>query len=207
MKGLLNHSFDATVARAQWQEYVALLKSKSTLSEFKDVLPFFKARVDLSLLISNYFPSIRNADVHAHEFQIYGDFRADLIVGDFNAGSFLLVEFENGSPDSIFQSVGAKANPDWARRFEAAYSQLIDWLWKLEDMRVTAAFEHTFGRRDAKFQGLIVAGKDMNLAPQEQARLRWRIDKVMVDSKAVSCVSFDDLAMDLDFYLSKYHGV
>jgi hypothetical protein len=47
----------------------------------------------------------------------------------------------------------------------------------------------------------------MNLAPQEQARLRWRIDKVMVDSKAVSCVSFDDLAMDLDFYLSKYHGV
>ena len=184
-----------------------MLKAKPILSEARDVLPFFNARVDLSLLIGNYFPSIRNVDVHAHEFQIYGDFRADLVVGDFATGNFLLVEFEDGSPESIFQSGGARANPDWARRFEAAYSQLIDWLWKLEDMRVTVDFEHTFGRRDAKFQGLIVAGKDMNLAPQEQARLKWRVDKVMVDSKAVSCVSFNDLATDLDYYLSKYYGV
>jgi Domain of unknown function (DUF4263) len=207
MKRLINHALNAAVARSQWQEYVALLKAKPVLSEARDVLPFFNSRNDLSLLIGNYFPDIRKVDVLAHEFQINGDFRADLVVGDSQSGHFLLVEFENGSPDSIFQKVGAKANPDWARRFEAAFSQLVDWLWKLEDTRTSTAFEHTFSRRDAKFQGLIVAGKDMKLAPQEKARLRWRVDKVMVDSKAVSCVSFDELATDLDFYLSKYHGV
>jgi hypothetical protein len=207
MKQLVRHPFDAVAARSQLGEYVALLNSKPVLSEAADVLPFFNARHDLSLLISNYFPSIRNADVLAHEFPIAGDFRADLVVGDSTVGNYLLVEFENGAPDSIFQKVGAKANLDWARRYEAAFSQLLDWLWKLEDMRSTTAFEHTFRRRDAKFQGLIVAGKDMQLAPQEISRLKWRVEKVMVDSKSVSCVSFNDLAGDLDFWLSKYYGV
>jgi hypothetical protein len=207
MKRLIKHAFDAAAARAQWNEYVGLLKRKKTLSEAKDVLPFFGSRNDLSLLIGNYFPDIRDADVLAHEFQIYGAFRADLIVGDSAAGNYLLVEFENGTPDSIFQSASHKATPPWARRFEGAFSQLVDWLWKLEDMRVTTDFAHVFGRRDVRFQGLIVAGKDMNLAAQEESRLGWRVDKVMVDSKGVSCVPFDELATDLDYYLSKYHGV
>ena len=32
----------------------------------------------------------------------------------------------------------------WAPRFEGAFSQLIDWLWKLEHMRNTGDLEHTF---------------------------------------------------------------
>lgn len=206
MKRLTEIAFQAAAARSEWHDYIALLQSHSRLAEAADILPFFKARDHLSLLVSGYYPEIREATHLAHEFQIYGDFAADLIVGDLQAGSFLLVEFEDAHAQSIFQAGGGRTYPKWTPRFEGAFSQLLDWLWKLEDMRSTQNFEHVFGRRDARFQGLIVTGKGMNLGAQELSRLRWRVEKVRVDSKAISCVSFDDLRDDFDFWLSKYHG-
>ena len=177
------------------------------LHERKDVIPFFKKSHNLSILICTYFPQIKNPSKFAHEYEIYGDFIADLVVGDSNTQHYLLIEFENGAPDSIFKKKQNKATPEWASRFEGAYSQLVDWLWKLEDMRTTADFQNTFGSRRAKFQGLIIIGKDMNLAPQEKDRLKWRIDRTMIDSNAISCISFDELKEDLDHWLKTYHRV
>lgn len=207
MKRLTAHAFNSTQCRTEWNSYSALLASQSSLSERKDVLPFFKSNHNLSVLICSYFPRISKPDVFAHEFQIYGDFIADLILGDSSRHHYLLVEFENGSSDSIFTTKGKKATPDWAPRFEGAYSQLVDWLWKLEDMRSTADFASTFGDRRATFEGLIVIGKGMTLDAQERDRLKWRMDKTTVDSNKVSCVSFDDLKEDLDWCLTSYHGV
>jgi len=207
MKNLLPHSLNASNCRKEWGDFDALLKTKSQLNEREDVLPFFKARLDLSILICNYFPRIRTPDRVAHEYEIYGDFVADLVVGDSTVHHYLLVEFENGSSDSVFRKKGTKATPEWAPRFEGAYSQLVDWLWKLEDMRSTSDFQNTFGSRRATFQALIVIGKDMNLSAQERDRLKWRIDRTMIDSNAVSCVSFEELRDDLDHWLRTYHGV
>lgn len=207
MKALTKHAFDPKQCRVEWQELDTLLKSKHPLDEAKDILPFFKTRHDLSTLISWYFPNISNADVFAHEYPIYGDFKADLVLGDSTTHNYLLVEFENGDTDSIFKKKKGKSTPDWAQRFEGAFSQLLDWLWKLEDMRSTANFTHAFGNRQAKFQGLIVIGKDMSLSQQEIARLKWRVDKVVVDSNAVFCVSFNELCAHTDSWLKKYYGV
>jgi hypothetical protein len=204
MKNLQPHCLDPFNCRAEWNDFAKLLTSNTKLSERQDVLPFFKKRKDLSLLICNYFPKIKKPDRIAHEYEIYGDFVADLIVGDSSVHQYLLVEFENGAADSIFKQRGAKATPDWAPRFEGAYSQLVDWLWKLEDMRSTADFENSFGSRSATFQGLIIIGKDMNLSQQEKDRLKWRQDKTMIDSKAISTVSFNELSNDLDFWLKNY---
>src|SRR5664280_995929 len=102
MKKLTLHTFDRHRCRTEWNELVNLLKSKALLDENRDILPFFKVRHDLSMLISGYFPRIKNADVFAHEYPIYGDFKADLIIGDSTTHNYLLVEFENGYPDSIF---------------------------------------------------------------------------------------------------------
>jgi hypothetical protein len=201
------HTIDAKHCRKQWKEFADLLASKPALSEAGDILPFFKTRHDLSLWICNYFPMIKAPDRVAHEYEIYGDFVADLIVGDSSVNHYLLVEFENGAPDGVFKQKGKKATPDWAPRFEGAYLQLVDWLWKLEDMRSTSDFVNTFGNRHAKSQGLIVIGKDMNLLPQEQDRLKWRVDRTMIDSNAVSSVSFDDPSDDLDHWLKVFHGV
>lgn len=207
MKNLQPHTIDPVECRRQWLEFEDLLKTKSTLSERHDVLPFFKARADLSMIISYYFPSIKNPDRFAHEHQIYGDFIADLVVGDSKTQKYILIEFEDGTPSSIFSKTAKKSTPVWSPRFEGAYSQLVDWLWKLEDMRSTADFEHTFGSRRATFQGLIVLGKDMNLSAQEQDRLKWRLDRTMIDSSAISCVSFNELCDDIDHSLKRYHNV
>jgi hypothetical protein len=207
MKNLQKHIIDPQKCRTEWMDFSNLLASKPVLSEQKDVLPFFKQRQNLSLLICNYFPKIKVPDQYAHEYEIYGDFIADLVIGDSSVHHYLLVEFEDGAADSVFKQKGKKATPDWAPRFEGAYSQLVDWLWKLEDMRSTQDFLNTFGSRRATFQGLIIIGKDMNLAVQEQDRLKWRLDKTMIDSNAISSVSFNQLSNDLDHWLTTYHGV
>jgi hypothetical protein len=207
MKNLQSHVLDPAKCRTEWNEFTTLLATKTVLSEQKDVLPFFKTRQDLSLLICSYFPKIKAPDRFAHEYEIDGDFVADLVVGDSSTHHYLLVEFENGATDSVFKKKGKKATPDWASRFEGAHSQLIDWLWKLEDKRSTADFFNTFGSRRATFQGLIVIGKDMNLSQQEQDRLKWRMDRTMIDSNAISSVSFNELRDDLDHWLKVFHGV
>jgi Domain of unknown function (DUF4263) len=207
MKNLKTHLFDALKCRQEWHEFDDLLKSKVRLEERKDVLPFFKKRHDLSMLIGSYFPKLVNPDRFAHEYAIYGDFVADLVVGDSLRNHYLLVEFENGDRNSVFKQVGQKATPEWAPRFEKAYSQLVDWFWKLEDMKNTTDFLNTFGSHRSTFQGLIVIGKDMQLLPQEQDRLKWRINRTFIDSNAISCVSFNELCEDFDTWLKKYYGV
>jgi hypothetical protein len=207
MKLLVPHKFNAKQCRTEWNAFSAMLSANATLSERNDVLPLFKSSPNLSLLICSYFPKVKAPDCLAHEYPIDGDFVADLVVGDSSVHHYLLIEFENGAPDSIFKRKGSKATPDWAPRFEGAYSQLIDWLWKLEDKRSTAAFSSTFGDRRATFQGLIVIGKGMKLSSQEQDRLKWRMDRTMIDSNAVSVVSFEDLAGDTDHWLKTYHKI
>jgi hypothetical protein len=207
MKNLKTHLFDATQCRQEWYEFEDLLKSKSKLEERKDVLPFFKKRHDLSMLICNYFPKVVEPNTFAHEYEIYGDFVADLVVGDSSRHRYLLVEFENGDRDSVFKQVGQKSTPEWAPRFEKAYSQLVDWFWKLEDMRNTSDFLNTFGSHRATFQGLIVIGKDMELSAQERDRLTWRLDRTLIDSNAISCVSFNRLSEDFDYWLKNRYRV
>jgi len=207
MKKLTPHVFDKHKCRQGWNELDQHLKQHPVLDENKDVLPFFKVRRDLSMLIAKYIPRTASADVLAHEYPLYGDFKADLVVGDSSTHNYLLVEFEDGRPDSIFKKKAGKATPDWAPRFECAFSQLVDWLWMLDDMRSTQGFTTDFGDRRAKFHGLIVIGKGMSLDSQEKSRLRWREDKVMVDSSGVSIVSFEQLSSDLNTWLLTWHSV
>lgn len=206
MKALTRHIFDPVACRAELQQFDILLQ-KATLSESKDVLPFFKKSINLSLLICTYFPKIVAQDVYAHEYMIDGDFVADLVAGSFSGHQYVLVEFEDGTAESIFKRKGKKASRDWAARFESAYSQLVDWLWKLEDNRSTAVFPSRFGHRRAKFHCLIVIGKGMNLSAEEEDRLKWRMDRTMIDSNAISVVSFEQLRNDFDHWLTKLYGV
>jgi hypothetical protein len=66
VKNLQLHTLDPARCRREWDEYSALLAGKPTLSERKDVLPFFKKSHNLSLLICNYFPGIKTPNCFAH---------------------------------------------------------------------------------------------------------------------------------------------
>jgi hypothetical protein len=96
--------FDPVQARKEWREYEMLLASKPELKERDDILPFFQQRHHLSLLIGSYLPSIAKLNCFAHEFSLFGDFKADLIVGDSITRHYLLIEFEDGKSNSIFKS-------------------------------------------------------------------------------------------------------
>jgi hypothetical protein len=69
MKNLKSHNFDAINCRLEWNNFDALLRIKETLSERKDVLPFFKKRHDLSILICSYIPNIKKPDVLPMNFK------------------------------------------------------------------------------------------------------------------------------------------
>ncbi len=198
-------SFDKTECRQQWNELKLLLASAPILKERKDILPFFKARPDLCSLISLYFPKLSECDCYYNEFPI-GDFVADLIVGDRSTCRYVIVEFEDAHSESIF-AVGGRKTPIWAPRLEGAFSQLMDWLWKLDDQRSTKDFLHSFGNASAHFSGLIVTGKDVKHAPQEIDRLKWRIEKLALNSIPIDIVTFDELCAATDRWLSKYYGV
>jgi len=205
MKKMNSLSFDPIQARQEWQDYQSLLQTHLELEEAKDVLPFFKVRHHLSLLIGYCYVSYE-PNCFGHEFDIFGDFRADLIVGDFSTRHYLLIEFEDGKPDSIFKRT-QRAVSEWSPRLEKAYSQLNDWLCQLDRMKYTPNFEDKFGKHDAEFQAIIIIGKDTNLTEPEQKRLRWRVSKTVIDSKKFQIITFEELLEQCDYYLTRYYGI
>lgn len=197
------HQLDIAKCQQELTELKNLLDSQPEFDERNDVLPFFKRRSNLSSFISTYVNDIANPDRLAFELDLFGDFACDLAVGDSSSQTYLLIEFEDVKKNSLFKD-GKKYAPDWSQRLEHGFSQIIDWFWKLDDFEETDDYEHKFGARKATFHGLVIIGRGENLSSREKKRLKWRQDHVVVDSKKVSIVSFDQLVKDLEFRLTRY---
>src|SRR5207248_10727782 len=127
----------------------------------------------------------------------FGDFSCDLVVGDSGAKGYSFIEFEDAGPRSIFVQQGQKATREWSPRFEHGYSQIIDWFYKLDDRRNSDDCEARFGKRAIDFTGVLVIGRRQYLQPGESLRLDWRRQHVIVHSKRIICVTYDDLFSDL----------
>jgi len=203
LKDFQTHKLSIAKCQQQLKELKDLLASKAELDERNDILPFFRQRRDLSSFISTYVNDIVNPDRLAFELDIFGDFACDLAVGDSTNHTFLLIEFEDAKKNSLFQQ-GGKYAPEWSQRLEHGFSQVIDWFWKLDDLEGTDDYEHRFGAKKATFHGLVIIGRGENLIPREKKRLKWRQDHLIVDSKKVSVISFDQLVTDLEFRLNRY---
>lgn len=158
----------------------------------------------MAAFIGSYVPDIVNFDRIGLEFDLFGDFACDLVIGDSISHNFLFVEFEDASPGSLFVTKPGKATPEFAPRLEHGLSQVIDWFWKLTDYEKTDEYGHRFGVRHATMHGLVVVGREQALDARERTRLRWRQDHVVVHSTRVSVVSFDQLIKDLKYRLMRY---
>ncbi|MBI1930808.1 DUF4263 domain-containing protein [Candidatus Poribacteria bacterium] len=205
MKTFIKFNFDPKLCRRELDEFKELLDSRSTLDERRDILPFFRKRKHLSAFIGSYFSyQIYNFDRLAFEYSLFGDFSCDWVVGDFAKGGYCFIEFEDATPTSIFEPKGKKATLEWSSRFERGFSQIVDWFWKLDDMKGSIAFKSQFGRDYIRYNGMLILGRSKDLDYKEQMRLQWRLDKVLVDSMQIFCITFDELYKDLDSHLSHY---
>ena len=206
-KDFSSFSFNVETCQSELDDLEALLRSNKELAEKRDILLFFKKRKHLSAFIASNFPSMTQYDLLAYEFDVFGDFVADLVVGDSRSKTFLFIEFEEGKPNSIFAKQRTRSAPVWARPVERGISQVIDWFWKLDDEKQTKAFESRFGSRTITCYGLVVVGRTEGMSDTEKTRLEWRKSVVLCDSKHIEVTTFDDLAEDLEFRLQNYRQV
>jgi hypothetical protein len=205
MKEFISISFDLKRCQEELAAFRALLDGKQELEEATDVKPFFETKHQLAALIGPCCSRMRRCDLIAFQYQLFGDFSCDLVVGDSVSKSYGFIEWEDATAGCLFRHQGKKATPEWATRFEHGLSQVIDWFWKLDEMAHTEEFEERFGSRRASYFGLLVAGRDSHLAhPREQRRWHWRAAKVLVNSLPIRFVTYDQLHADLASELDKY---
>jgi len=196
-------TFDLAVCRQEVQDLKALLDSSADLAEtaFHD---FFASRSHLRALVGPYNPSLLSPDRLAWQYPIFGDFRCDFAIGDWTRKAYTFVEYEDARPNSLFVKQGEKATRAWASRFDGGFSQIIDWFYKLQVMTDTPDMEARLGKRSIRYTGVLIIGRDQHLQAGERLRLEWRQDHVVVNSKHVVCVTYDQLLDDLLFRLETY---
>src|SRR5262249_44531942 len=150
------------------------LLRRPVLKEQEHIRPFFRRRRHLSALCGLYNTSIARFDRLAWEYQLFGDFSCDIVVGDSVKNTFSFIEFEDAGPKSIFVRQGKKTTREWSPRFDHGYSQIIDWFYKLRDAEKSDEFEARFGQRSIDFTGTLIIGRKHYLDAGERARLDWR---------------------------------
>lgn len=101
MKPLDSFNFDVRRCIAELDEFEKLLE-KEELQEAQDILPFFRNNLHLSAFIASYVGGIVRFDRIKDEFTFFGDFRADLVVGDSVNRTYCFIEFEDATRNSIF---------------------------------------------------------------------------------------------------------
>jgi hypothetical protein len=202
MAQLKTLSLSKQQAKAELKAFKVLLdgKGKGDLSEKHDLLPFFDTNEHLCALMGTYNPNIvdyKNISI-AREFSIFGDHKADLVIGDTKNKQFCFIEFEDAKSTSIFDSARAKSTPDWSRRYDHGFSQLIDWILWIENNKGNAAYSARFQASSIRYNMLLIIGRDRHLSdPSLRERFDWRSDSVVVASKKVHCITFDNLCNDL----------
>jgi hypothetical protein len=181
----------------------ALLDSSADLGEaaFRDLL---ESCSHLRALVGLYNRSFEEPDRLAWQYPIFGDFRCDFAIGDSTRGAYTFVECEDARPNSLFVKQGAKATRAYSSHFESGFSQIIDWFYKLHVMTDTPDMEARFGKRSIRYAGVLIIGRDQSMTHGEKLRLEWRQEHVVVNSKHIHCVTYDQLIKDLVFHIDRY---
>jgi hypothetical protein len=193
MKEFLDITFNRTDYLKELQDFKDLLDRKDELSENADILPFFRARPSLCSQIATIYPRILQTTKIAYEYDLFGDFNSDVVVGDPSTRTYCFIEFEDAKKRSLFEKNGAKYKLEFSRRFEHGYSQIIDWFCKIDGLQNTDSLLDRFDTRRIDYEAILVIGRSKFLTKAERERLDWRIKHVLVNSKHINCFTFDEL--------------
>ena len=183
-------------------EYQTLLSDKTELKEREDILPFFTSRPHLASQIATIHSSIVSTEKIAYEFDVFGDFKCDLAVGEPETHSYCFIEFEDATKDSLFVSRGKKYKSEFSPRLEHGFSQVVDWFYKLENLQNTLDMNERFGSYQIHYEGLLIIGRDQFVSDAEMKRLKWRVNNTVINSKHIYCYTYDQLYYFFDKRLS-----
>lgn len=203
MKSFEKISFNIDLFVKEMQEFKNLLGSSPELSE-RQLLRLFQTHQQLCAWLGITLNSKMIPNLIAHEYDLFGDFTCDFVIGDSQQQTFCFVEFEDAKPTSIFKKKKTRANSEWSSRFEHGFSQLGDWFHKLHDVEKSDDFEKRFGARSISFTGALVIGRSSYLTDDERLRLKWRDKFVLINSQRIRCLTFDDLLEEMERWLRTF---
>lgn len=197
MSDFASVKIDLTTVSKEIREFQALLETSSSLQESTDLLPFFRARPQLTAWLGTVNTDVVRPDAIAYEYPIFGRYQADILVGDTGRGRFALIELEDASADSIFEDRKRKSSY-WSSRFFTGFSQLVDWLCEIRTQAKDLALQEEFGTMQPLLLPALVVGRDHFLSDRERHRFDWFRQNVLIDSASPSVSTYDELASDLD---------
>ena len=198
MKEFQPVAFELKQCRLELDGFRRLLAGKVELSEQNDLQPSLKSCRSLVALLGTQIPGISLADRFAFEFDVFGNYTADLVIGNSETGTFCAIEFEDAREGSVLHKAASRAQKEWGRRFEHGFGQLIDWFHAFDDHKNSAEFAKHFGFGHVTFYGALLIGRSAHLTDYDRARLRWRSDRVAVNTHKVYCWTYDELFEALD---------
>jgi hypothetical protein len=194
--------FDLDVCERNVDEFADFLRDNPTIAETGpgSLKEFFHARPQLIMLMGISIRKLNQVRFQT-ELSIFGEFFADYAICDGSGSRYLFVEFEDATEESIFAvKTRGRANTSfrWSQRFEAGFSQLVDWHFRIDDYRRTSKIREHFGQDDIEYEGLLVIGRRAFVDAAGGAhRLRWRRERTMINHKYIYCMTFDDLLDEL----------
>ncbi|MBK9460637.1 MAG: DUF4263 domain-containing protein [Chitinophagales bacterium] len=191
MKEFESYKFNLVTYKEELEAFKQLL-TKPNLEESKDILPFFKEKKHLVAQIGTLVPDMQTPDKIAYEFDIFGDFKSDCVVGDSKGQNYCFIEFEDANEKSVFVQKKGKYKPEFSPRFEHGFSQIVDWFYKLDGLHFRD-FKERFGSSEINYHGILIIGRNNYLDESLRERLKWRTNHVIINSKQIHCYTFDDL--------------
>ncbi len=184
--------FEFEAFQRDLNDFRELLAANPTLSEQKDILPFFHQRPQLAVQIATFIAELQTADEFVFEFNLFGEFFPDLVVSKQGVKHYCFIEFEDASPSSLFRRIG-KGRPSFGARFEQGYSQIVDWFCKLDEMQLTYPMRDLMGYMEVEYHGILIVGRSQYLNAALRRRIDWRSLRTMVNMKRINIFTYDDV--------------
>jgi hypothetical protein len=184
-------------AATDLEQFKSYLGANESFSE-GDVVGKLKGFPHLCCLLGSLIAGVPKANVFKFEFQIQGVFAADLVVGNTQRQRYVFIEFEDGSENGLFGKARTAQMRNWSTRFEHGFGQLVDWEWALNDGKTSAVLQNNLGGGTFAAEYLLVCGRDHFMEGTEKERLFYRAQKVLLDGKPATCMTYDGLLLYFD---------
>ena len=164
-----------------------------------------KRHTHLCLLMS-FLGTHGRPDLHKHEFEIQGMFRADYVAGSSTTRHFTLVEFEGGQTNSLFGPGGTNQMRDWGNQVRHALGQAVDWSWALNDAQHSKTLQNAIGFPEFGKTYVVVCGRNQTMDATEMSRLSWLSDHCTVSDSKALFMTYDDLILHFEAELDVYRA-